>query len=314
MPIKLLEFYEREDSYIYVMERPAHSKDLFDYITERRALHEEVAKNFLQQIVVTILECHRQGVVHRDIKDENLLVDMKTGELRLVDFGSGAFLKEDAYTEFDGTRVYSPPEWISERRYHAETMTVWSLGILLYDMVQGDIPYEHDEQICSGQLRFRKIVTRDCQNLILRCLQLRPQDRIPLESILQHPWFLNTIPITIGGTFSTTGDYTKPSYQPPSSGGSSVSGGSSSSYNHHHMMTDSGGGDSLSDIRSHTHHHGGGNSGGSFSSGSSDIIGGMILGGGGSSSSPHHLHPSTAGIRIPAPVSKSFDTDLQGSV
>lgn len=81
--ICLLDFYKRHDSYIYVLERPAHSKDLFDFIPERRALHEEVAKHFFRQVVETVLACHARGIVHRDIKDENLLVDMKTGELGL---------------------------------------------------------------------------------------------------------------------------------------------------------------------------------------------------------------------------------------
>jgi len=76
--IQLIDFYERSDSFIYILERPSNSKDLFDFITEKRLLDEELARNFFRQIVDTVMACHSQGVVHRDLKDENLLVDLNT--------------------------------------------------------------------------------------------------------------------------------------------------------------------------------------------------------------------------------------------
>jgi len=186
--IKLIDFYERGDSFIFVMEKPENTKDLFDVITDKKFLEEDIARNFFRQIVETVLACHAKGVIHRDIKDENILVDLSTGTLKLIDFGSGAMLKEEAFTDFDGTRVYAPPEWILSNRYFGSQATVWSLGVLLFDMVCGDIPFEKDEQICTGKLEFRKQVSNPCQDLVRSCLKVNLEDRIDLADIIKHPW------------------------------------------------------------------------------------------------------------------------------
>jgi len=190
--VKILDFFERVDSYVIVMERPESCKDMFDYISEKGSLDEKVAADFFRQVVETVIACHSTGVIHRDIKDENILVNLKTGKLKLIDFGSGAFLKSDHYTEFEGTRVYSPPEWVRCSRYLGPEATVWSLGILLYDMVCGDIPFESDDEICNAEITFRNNVSQNCQNLIRSCLRIRPKDRIQLTDILSHVWLVGT--------------------------------------------------------------------------------------------------------------------------
>lgn len=98
----MFEFYEMKNYFVIVMEKPEHVQDLFDFITEKGALDEETSRKFFHQIVETLIAIHKNGVVHRDIKDENILIDLKTGELKLIDFGSGAFLRDTVYLTFDG--------------------------------------------------------------------------------------------------------------------------------------------------------------------------------------------------------------------
>jgi len=186
--VKLLDYYERSDSFVFVMERPDTCEDMFDYISRKGVIEESVARGFFKQILDMVLACKSHGVVHRDIKDENILVDTKTGKLTLIDFGSSVFIKDSAKTEFEGTRAYSPPEWIRCSQYPDNEATVWSLGILLYDMVCGDIPFLTDEEICEAVLSFKPGVSETCQNLIRSCLRIRPRDRIVIGEIINHPW------------------------------------------------------------------------------------------------------------------------------
>jgi len=191
--IKLLDFYERADSFIFVMEKPVHCMDLYDYIDEKKIIEEPNARDFFRQIIDIVAACHARGIVHRDIKDENLVVDLTNQELTLIDFGAAGLLKRGDYNKYDGTRVYSPPEWVRDGRYKGEPLTVWSLGILLYDMVVGDVPFTENHEIIEAKLSFPTSLSSDLKDLIRGCLQPKEERRMTLEEMKKQPWLMRTI-------------------------------------------------------------------------------------------------------------------------
>ena len=191
--IKLLDYYEMNHCYFIVMER-FQCKDLFDFISEQGPLPETLAKDIFKQILDTITTVHKRGIVHRDIKDENILIDPKTFKTKIIDFGSGDYIEDKVYTRFQGTRVYSPPEWINSRAYRPEGLTVWSLGVLLYDMVCGDVPFESDAQISRAHLTWfpQLKLSEEVKSLISGCLKVDTSERLTLAEIAAHPWLCIT--------------------------------------------------------------------------------------------------------------------------
>jgi serine/threonine protein kinase len=144
-------------------------------------------------------------VLHRDIKDENILVDLASNQLKLIDFGAGTFIDpstpKHSFVDFHGTRVYSPPEWIRHQRYDGDRATVWSLGVLLFNMIYGDVPFEDDADIIHCRLYAKRSVVSGsarvtsspaADHLIRSCLMIDETERIRLDDILSHPWMTTT--------------------------------------------------------------------------------------------------------------------------
>lgn len=156
--IHVYDYFENAQHWILVMERLRNCQDLFDFLEakDRGRLSELTARKFFTQLVQINLamlryvylhfesNCRkcishrsRKGVVHRDLKSENILVDLDTESLVLIDFGASAIYKSTTsyYSDFHGTKQYKSPEYILKKRYTGVPSTVWTLGVLLYDMV-----------------------------------------------------------------------------------------------------------------------------------------------------------------------------------
>ncbi|NXV62209.1 PIM1 kinase, partial [Molothrus ater] len=186
--VRLLDWFDVPEGFALVMECPQRSEDPWYFLQERRFLTEPVARGLFRQVLEAVQHCSSRGVLHRDIKAENVLVNLATGEAKLINFGCGTILQDTFYTRMSGTPEYSPPEWIRFGCYHGQPATIWSLGILLYDLACGHLPFRTNKDIVQGQLVFPPRVSQECQHLIRWCLSMDPTHRPCLEDLFEHSW------------------------------------------------------------------------------------------------------------------------------
>ncbi|KAL7875002.1 hypothetical protein SRHO_G00059720 [Serrasalmus rhombeus] len=153
--IQLIEWFDEPDRYILILECPDPCKSLDSFLQDYGGyVTEHMARDIMWQSVAAAFQCSKRGVLHRDIKLENLLINPHTLAVKLIDFGCGDLIKKSGYDIFEGTTEYFPPEFFLKGRYHAGPATVWSLGVLMFRMVCGYLPFAKDD-ITSGALHFR---------------------------------------------------------------------------------------------------------------------------------------------------------------
>ena len=186
--VRLKSHYIGIEDVLMVMEYPENTMDLFEYTMLKGRIREDEARNILRQTTNILYECQKADVVHCDIKDENLLINTVTGEITVIDFGAGTFCSEEPYTEFLGTHLYSPPECTLGIKHRAEPLTVWTLGILICNLLNGHPPFDKISEILQPVIRLDASISRDCQDLIGKCLSVNPKNRIKLQSVLHHDW------------------------------------------------------------------------------------------------------------------------------
>uniref|UniRef100_A0A8C4SMN2 non-specific serine/threonine protein kinase n=1 Tax=Erpetoichthys calabaricus TaxID=27687 RepID=A0A8C4SMN2_ERPCA len=187
--IRLLESFIGTSTVLVVMELFEPCINLLDFInSQRRPLAENQAKGVFLQVVLAAHHCQKHGVFHGDIKPENLLIQVTTGQVKLSDFASGNIMHGEKYTSFTGTLIYAPPEWFLFQHFMAEHATVWSLGVTLYEMLCGYMPFMWVEAVVETQVTFTQELSVECQNLIKKCLAFNPLNRPTVKEILKHPW------------------------------------------------------------------------------------------------------------------------------
>ncbi|XP_058234642.1 serine/threonine-protein kinase pim-1-like [Hemibagrus wyckioides] len=187
--VELLEWFKTSHNYILVLERPVPCMDLCHYIEHYKRLPEPVARKVMWQLVQAVDHCYKLGVFHRDIKLDNILINPDTLAIKLIDFGCGELVTNEPYRDFSGTQGYYPPEWVLQRQCLGVPHAVWSLGVVLYEIVCGESAFIDDEEIINRRLCFHSYMSDECWDLIQCCLQRDPDSRPDFSKILTHRWF-----------------------------------------------------------------------------------------------------------------------------
>ncbi|XP_061890588.1 MAP/microtubule affinity-regulating kinase 3-like isoform X4 [Entelurus aequoreus] len=184
--VKLFEVIETERTLYLVMEY-ASGGEVFDYLVAHGRMKEKEARAKFRQIVSAVQYCHQKHIVHRDLKAENLLLDADMN-IKIADFGfSNEFTLGNKLDTFCGSPPYAAPELFQGKKYDGPEVDVWSLGVILYTLVSGSLPFDGQnlkelrERVLRGKYRIPFYMSTDCENLLKRFLVLNPAKRGTLE-------------------------------------------------------------------------------------------------------------------------------------
>jgi len=192
--VQLLEDGNSGSLTCFIMERP-NGKDLFEIINKdykQQGLPENIARKITYQLLITLIKCHENGVCHRDIKDENIIVCLETLRVKIIDFGCAVASSGDNYLiDFAGTDEFYPPEYFEKGRYKGKSVDTWSLGVVVYLMLEGELPFSKPRQ-ANWTLKFRSSsrYSETCRKFITRLLEYDENVRLSAVECLQDPWLL----------------------------------------------------------------------------------------------------------------------------
>ncbi|KRG04456.1 uncharacterized protein LOC6579294 isoform X2 [Drosophila mojavensis] len=190
---RLYEVMESQ-SMIYLVTEYAPNGEIFDHLVANGRMKEPEAARVFTQLISAVHYCHLRGVVHRDLKAENVLLD-KDMNIKLADFGfSNHYEAGSLLRTWCGSPPYAAPEVFQGLEYDGPKSDIWSLGVVLYALVCGALPFdgttilELKSRVVQGKFRIPFFMSQDCEHLIRNMLVVEPDRRYTIKQIIKHRW------------------------------------------------------------------------------------------------------------------------------
>ncbi|TSQ58036.1 Serine/threonine-protein kinase SIK2 [Bagarius yarrelli] len=198
--IKLYQVMETKNM-LYLVTEYAKNGEIFDYLAKHGRLSEPEARRKFWQILSAVEYCHNRNVVHRDLKAENLLLDGHMN-IKIADFGFANFFQPGKpLATWCGSPPYAAPEVFEGQQYEGPQLDIWSLGVVLYVLVCGALPFDGPslpvlrQRVLEGRFRIPYFMTEECEHLIRRMLVLDPSKRLSVVQIKEHKWMVLEVPV-----------------------------------------------------------------------------------------------------------------------
>ncbi|KAF4022092.1 hypothetical protein G4228_013875 [Cervus hanglu yarkandensis] len=186
--IKVLDVFENKGFFQLVMEKHGSGLDLFAFIDHHPSLDEPLASYIFRQLVSAVVYLRSQSILHRDIKDENIVI-AEDFSIKLIDFGSAAYLERGKlFYTFCGTIEYCAPEVLMGNPYRGPELEMWSMGVTLYTLIFEENPFCELEETMEAAINPPYLVSEDLMSLMSGLLQPAPEQRTTLEKLVTDPW------------------------------------------------------------------------------------------------------------------------------
>nr|XP_016930112.1 PAS domain-containing serine/threonine-protein kinase isoform X1 [Drosophila suzukii] len=191
--VSVLDVFENDLFYQLVMEKHGSGMDLWTFIERRPLMDEKLGSYIFRQVADAVNYLHEQKILHRDIKDENIIIDHNFN-IKLIDFGSATFMEEGKFfSTFYGTTEYCSPEVLAGNRYVGPELEIWALGVTLYVLMFFENPFIDVEETLKAEIQIPKAVSEQLSRLLSSMLNKDPKYRCTMHQLITDPWLTQEV-------------------------------------------------------------------------------------------------------------------------
>ena len=193
--VRMIDFFENDVYFQLVMEKHGFGMDLFEFIEKSNGVAEPLAAFIFKQVAEAVHYLHASGILHRDIKDENIVIDDHF-HAKLIDFGSAARLSGQLFSTFCGTFEYCSPEVLRGSPYRGPELEIWSMAVTLYVLVFARNPFAGIEEILRCELEIPDLASEELAQLLAGMMQREPGKRHSIQDVISDAWLNQTVDVS----------------------------------------------------------------------------------------------------------------------